>query len=151
MSTERKYNCPGCGDDLKRVFSKKKSRHFWTCQKKECGKWFADKNGTAMLRPVSKGEPDPNVKCPDCGAPMRVVHSTTTGDFYSCSRYPECKATVDLQDDGSLAPPCPSDTGHGPMRHRKGTNGEFWSCRRYPACTATQEIDGERKKLAKKA
>ncbi len=146
MNTEQNYSCPACRDDLKRVFSKKKSRHFWTCQKKECGKWYADKNGAPQLRPVAKGEPDESVKCPECGVSMQKLTGAAYGDFYSCSRYPECKTTVDLQDDGSLAPPCPESPEHGPMRRRKGVNGLFWSCRRYPQCTATLEIERVQKK-----
>lgn len=155
MNIERKYNCPACGGDLKQVFSKKKNRHYWVCQNNEetCGKWYADKNGAPQLRPVLKGEPDESVKCPGCGSPMQRLTGAAHGDFYSCGRYPECKATVDLQDDGSLAPPCPENPEHGPMRRRKGANGLFWSCRRYPECTATMEIDGKRvrKKRAKEA
>jgi ssDNA-binding Zn-finger/Zn-ribbon topoisomerase 1 len=143
MNTGEVYSCPACGDQLKRVFSKKKSRHYWVCQNAEdvCGKWFADKNGIPRLRPVTKSDPDVSVKCPDCGSPMQKLTGAAHGDFYSCSRYPECKVTIDLQDDGSLAPPCPDEPEHGPMRRRKGVNGIFWSCRRYPECTATSEIE----------
>lgn len=148
------FVCANCNDELKRVYSKKKSRWYWVCQnaEKECGKWYSEKNGAPVLRPAQKGEPDPDKKCPDCGsAGMRKVSGGSTGDFLSCARYPECKGTVDLQDDGSLASLCHENPDHGPMRRRKGTNGLFWSCRRYPECTATQEITGARKKRAKVA
>ena len=39
-----------------------------------------------------------------------------------------------------LAPACPNDSEHGPMRRRIGKNGPFLSCRRYPKCDATQEL-----------
>src|SRR5262249_33617194 len=34
-------------------------------------------------------------KCPECGAPMAVKRGRT-GQFLSCSRYPECKATLSM-------------------------------------------------------
>lgn len=140
------FACAACGDELKRVFSKKKDKHYWVCSnaEEECGKWYSEKNGVPVLRPVQKGEPDPSVTCPDCSAAMRKV-SGSAGEFFSCSKYPECKSTVDIQEDGSLAPLCAESAEHGPMRRRKGVNGLFWSCRRYPDCAATQELTRTKK------
>jgi ssDNA-binding Zn-finger/Zn-ribbon topoisomerase 1 len=71
---------------------------------------------------------------------MTRVEGGAHGDFYSCSGYPDCKSTIDLQGNGELAPLCPADGTHGHMRRRAGKNGVFWSCRR-DGCRATRELD----------
>jgi ssDNA-binding Zn-finger/Zn-ribbon topoisomerase 1 len=136
------HRCPDCGDGLKRLYSKKKDRYYWFCQNAQeaCGAVFPDDAGRPNTHRTRKDAPDPSVTCPDCGAPMQLVHART-GPFYSCSMYPECRGTVDVTDTGDLAPLCPDDPNHGPMRRRKGRNGAFWSCRCYPDCAATREID----------
>jgi ssDNA-binding Zn-finger/Zn-ribbon topoisomerase 1 len=135
---QKTHECPACKVALERLYSKKKSKHYWHCP--ECESWFSEKNGAPMLDQVERGEPDPNVKCPDCQAPMRKISGTKSGPFHSCSRYPDCKGTVDIQDDGSLAPICTEDASHGHMRRHKGQNGPFWGCRRYPDCSAVMNI-----------
>lgn len=140
MTDEKTYTCPNCGDALKKIWSNRRQKNYFACQAaaEACGKFYSEKNG-APVKPVSKSEPDPGVPCVDCGAPMQKVVGAAHGDFYSCSKYPECKATVDLID-GAFPPPCPNDPEHGPMRRRAGKNGPFLSCRRYPQCDATQEL-----------
>lgn len=141
MTDEKTYPCPNCGDELKRIWSNKKQKHYFACQNagEACGKFYSEKNGAPVV-PVKKSEPDPGVPCPDCAAPMQKITGGAHGDFYSCSKYPECKATVDLMPDGAFPPACPVDADHGPMRRRTGKNGPFLSCRRYPECDATQEL-----------
>jgi hypothetical protein len=36
--------------------------------------------------------------CPKCGAPMRLRRGAK-GEFYGCSQYPNCKATIDATED----------------------------------------------------
>lgn len=142
MTDEKIFTCPSCGDELKKIWSNKKQKNYFACQAagEACGKFYSEKNGEPQL-PVKKSEPDPQgPACPECGALMQKVVGAAHGDFYSCSKYPECKSTVDIQDDGRLAPACHENKDHGPMRRRKGINGLFWSCRLYPECGATQEL-----------
>ncbi len=149
--SERVEKCPKCGDTLKRIYSKRKEKHYWVCENAEelCGAFYGDQDGKPVPLP-SRGEPDNNVQCPECGAAMRRVSNGAHGDFWSCSGYPECKGSIDIQRDGSLAPLCPEDSEHGHMRKRTGKNGQFWSCRAYPECNATLEINGRKKREPKK-
>lgn len=132
------FKCPGCEEPLEHIFSKKKDQYYWHCD--GCEVWYSEKAGQPVFQHVEHGEPDPNVKCPECQTPMKKLTGGATGDFYSCSRYPECKGTVDIADDGTPAPLCAKDSAHGPMRKMKGRNGSFWSCRKYPDCTTTLNI-----------
>jgi DNA topoisomerase-1 len=43
-------------------------------------------------RRAAPSQPDPNVACPKCGAPM-VKRTGSRGDFWGCSKYPTCKGT----------------------------------------------------------
>lgn len=146
MTDEKTYTCPNCGDVLKKIWSKKKQKNYFACQNagEACGKFYSEKNGAPVV-PVKKSEPDPGVPCPDCAAPMQKVVGAAHGDFYSCSKYPTCKSTVDLMPDGTFTPACSSNAEHGPMRRRIGKNGPFLSCRRYPECDATQELASAKK------
>ncbi len=40
-------------------------------------------------------QPDPNVVCPKCGAPM-VKRTGPRGEFWGCSKYPACKGTRNI-------------------------------------------------------
>lgn len=135
---QKTHECPGCKVGLERLYSKKKSKHYWHCP--ECEKWYGEKGGTPVFVNFECGEPDPEVKCPECQAPMRKITGTASGSFYSCSRYPDCKGTIDLQEDGTFAPVCREDAAHGHMRRLKGQNGAFWGCRRYPDCSSVINI-----------
>lgn len=130
--------CFGCGGDLKRIYSKKKDKHYWVCESQTCGKFFGDDNGTPVPTPT-RSEPDPNIHCPSCGAPMRLI-AGKNGKFYSCSAYPTCKTSFDIAPDGGRSPVCPIDSGHGPMRLMRGKNGQFWGCRQYPDCGETLQV-----------
>lgn len=138
----KEYSCPSCGDRLKRIYSNRRYRYFWVCagDRTGCIHWYIDSDGAPQLRPVAKSDPDPAIRCPDCDAPMCLVTGSVAGDFYSCSRFPDCRGIVDTQPDGSLAPLCPNQPTHGPMRRRNARNGSFWSCRCHPTCTATREL-----------
>jgi len=80
-----------------------------------------------------------DVKCPKCGSNM-VKKFGRSGPFLACPRYPECKATMPLEEEGipteaptALCPKC-----GGPMRVRTGRFGKFLACERYPECKGTR-------------
>lgn len=55
------------------------------------------------LKNAFTGESDSGeetLECPDCGAAMHLK-DTKAGRFYSCSRYPKCRATHGCHIDGS--------------------------------------------------
>jgi len=126
------HACPNCGEGRRWRSTKEKSGYTWLCE--QCGAWYSEKDGRLVLIYISRDEPDPAIRCPECQSPMRKVTGSKIGDFYWCSRYPGCKDTIDLQDDGALAPVCQKDPAHGYMRRIKDKTGLFWVCRKYPNC-----------------
>lgn len=138
------HECPACGAELKKCWSKKKEKDFWFCTapQESCGEVFQDDHGKPVLQKMRKGEPDPAMPCPACGKPMQKITGTKNGDFWSCSAYPTCKATIDIVDD-RLPPVCPEHPEHGHMRLRDGKNGKFFSCSQYHdgGCSAVVDFD----------
>ena len=144
---ELKGGCPACGNDLRRIFSKKKNKHYWACMGPEeaCGRFFQDdpRSKKPILNQVSR-EPVPDVLCSECNSIMELVSGGKFGNFLGCSSE-SCKNTIDLVDQNgpptqdNLAPTCPS--GHGHMRRRSGRNGQFWGCRKYPECSQTRQLN----------
>lgn len=148
------HKCPACGDELKRVWSNKKQRHYFVClnASEACGKWYSDRDGKPV-KPVQKGDPDPNVLCPECESPGMVkITGGAHGDFYSCPRHKEtgCKGTIDILPDGTLPPLCPNDPEHGPMRlirgEKEGVQFSFLACRRYKDVGCESKLELPRKK-----
>lgn len=86
-----------------------------------------NKDGTAT---ESKPNEIADFKCEICGSDV-VIRSGQYGEFYACSKYPECKFTkAKIVETGVKCPLC------GDMvvfRMGKG-NTQFYSCRRYPEC-----------------
>ncbi len=106
-----------------------------------------------------------DVACPECGVPMEV-RFWKGSRFLGCSRYPECKSTVDLpqgvpfhylerqlivgehlaahqeqkaQSAQELsAMPCPKCGA--PMVLKEGKFGRFYGCSAYPKCKTTRPI-----------
>jgi DNA topoisomerase-1 len=80
-----------------------------------------------------------DVACPKCGSKM-VKKFGRSGPFLACPRYPECKATMPLEEEGipaeaptQLCPQCGSA-----MRVRTGRFGKFLACSTYPECKGTR-------------
>ncbi len=77
--------------------------------------------------------------CPKCGSRM-VKKFGRSGPFLACPRYPECKATMPIEEEGvttevptQLCPICGSA-----MRVRTGRFGKFLACSTYPECKGTR-------------
>jgi DNA topoisomerase-1 len=70
-------------------------------------------------------------KCELCGSDM-VIRSGRYGEFYACSRYPECKFTKPkVNSTGVSCPQCGAD-----IVTKYGKNKTvFYSCSKYPECT----------------
>lgn len=137
-------SCPHCAKPLKKVFSRKRNRYYFRCDETTgCGAWVPigkDGNPVRHLPAIA------TVRCPKCAAPMRYVPGAKYGDFWSCSRHPDCTGAIDAMDPAlgpvpdNLVPFCPEDSTHGRMKRRSGVNGAFFGCVRYPTCTATIQI-----------
>ena len=99
-------------------------------------------------------------RCPECGSPMQVRISSA-GRFLGCTRYPECRGTLDLS-----APDQPGATADvasvdafaegetcercgGRMKIISRGRNRFLGCENYPACKNTRSIlSDEIKRLA---
>jgi DNA topoisomerase I len=79
------------------------------------------------------------VPCPKCGSKM-VKKFGRSGPFLACPRYPECKATMPLEEEGvpTEAPTATCPQCGSPMRVRTGRFGKFLACSRYPECKGTR-------------
>lgn len=90
------------------------------------------------------GEP----QCPECRSAMRRREGPY-GEFWSCRRYPDCRATRRIQDeladqDGTRQAPVPCPHCFAPLKRRQGKHGWFWGCTQYPACRQTvPDLDGK--------
>ena len=88
-------------------------------------------------------------KCEKCGKGM-VIKFGRFGKFLACSGYPECKNTMQIEKDGSIAekPETPPDepTDHkcekcgSPMVIKTGRFGRYIACEKYPECKTTKQI-----------
>ncbi len=79
------------------------------------------------------------IPCPKCGSKM-VKKFGRSGPFLACPRYPECKATMPLEEEGipAEAPTALCPTCGSAMRVRTGRFGKFLACSRYPECKGTR-------------
>ena len=80
------------------------------------------------------------VTCPVCGKGTlrKRVNSKDQSIFWSCDKYPECKATFSDVGGEPLVTPCPQ-CGKGYLRRLHGRNGDFFGCSNYPECHTTYE------------
>ena len=85
--------------------------------------------------------------CHECGAPMNMKFGRT-GQFLSCSRYPDCKTTRPVE--GGPRPEAIETEHECPecgkkLMLREGKRGPFLSCAGYPKCKASFNLgeDGQ--------
>ncbi|MGM9680000.1 MAG: type I DNA topoisomerase [Eubacteriales bacterium] len=99
-----------------------------------CPNYPKCKNTKPLVSPKSLPEPtlDPTElpKCEKCGSPM-VLRNGRYGSFYACSRYPECKTTLRMQNE--IGVPCPL-CGKPLVSKRAKGKTVFYSCSGYPEC-----------------
>ncbi len=106
-----------------------------------------------LLEPVlaASAQPaaaDTGIHCPQCRAPMRQ-RSGKYGDFWSCSRFPQCRGTRPIENDGPASdgmdqPPIPCPSCMAPLVRREGKKGAFWGCSRFPGCRTTlPDLEGK--------
>ncbi|MBR3325751.1 MAG: topoisomerase DNA-binding C4 zinc finger domain-containing protein [Atopobiaceae bacterium] len=179
---EDKKKCPACGGWLTRRVRRRDGKEFYGCTNwpKYCSytieldgtvgpapaiEWSGRDNyrhttrTTASIeyqrtgpRSVGKNEQS-TPSCPICRAPM-VVRTGPYGQFYGCTRYPQCNGKRNLSSSrGSQqrsqyhkstacnqSPRCPKCGA--PMRVWTGKRGKFYGCTRYPSCDGTRDYGG---------
>lgn len=90
-----------------------------------------------------RAEPSPYT-CEQCGKPM-VYRLGRNGRFLSCTGYPDCKGTLNVDREGKPIKPVfvdvPCEKCGKPMQLRKSRGGPFLGCSGYPECTTTRPCD----------
>jgi DNA topoisomerase-1 len=101
-------------------------------------------------KPPSVEEPT-DIECPECGAETGSKMNKRYGRygwFLSCSRYPECKARMKVDQDGQPVAETEPEVADDPcpicgdkMYVREGRFGKFFGCSRYPKCKGLVNLD----------
>ena len=95
------------------------------------------------IKPQEVGE-----TCPDCGSPL-VYRVGRYGKFISCSAFPKCKYTRQMDGKEKEKPEptgrtCP-ECGTGELLKRKSRyNTYFYGCSNFPKCHYMETLDGEK-------
>lgn len=71
-------------------------------------------------------------KCPKCGAPL-IIRLGKYGEFYACSKFPECKYTESLEKN-NLDIKCPKCEKGEIVAKRTRKGKIFYGCSNYPDC-----------------
>jgi len=86
-----------------------------------------NERGEVVVRQAEEGS---HGTCPTCGSPM-LLKRGPFGEFYACSRYPQCKTTRPKH----LDIPCPREGCDGFIIERRSRKGKrFYGCTRWPQC-----------------
>lgn len=103
---------------------------------------FIDKISTGKKEIASQKVAEPiGEKCPKCGEEL-VKRSGRYGEFISCSAYPKCKYTRNIDEASE-----PEPTGEkcekcgGDMIVKSGRTGKFYACSNYPECKNTKPLN----------
>ena len=119
------FNCEKCGQTM--VVKWGRNGEFLACsgypECKNTKEFIRNKEGALELKP----EPTTDEVCTVCSAPM-MHRRGRFGEFWACSRYPECKTTRPV----SLGITCPRPGCGGFLtekRSRRGTS--FYGCSNY--------------------
>jgi DNA topoisomerase-1 len=82
--------------------------------------------------------------CPTCGEGQLLDRWGRFGRFLACERYPDCKYTRNVGENGSPPEPQPAGmdcpTCSRPMVFKEGRFGRFIACSGYPECKTTRPI-----------
>ncbi|HNG00147.1 MAG TPA: DNA topoisomerase, partial [Pseudomonadota bacterium] len=119
--------CEKCGQTM--VIKWGRNGEFLACsgypECKNTKEFTRKKDGTIELVP----EPTTDEKCPTCGADL-IFRRGRFGEFWACSRYPECKTTRPV----SLGITCPKPGCGGFLTERRSRRGSpFFGCSNYSA------------------
>lgn len=72
------------------------------------------------------------LKCPKCGAEL-ILKNGIYGDFWSCSNYPKCTYTEDVEPSRGNSDRCPR-CGSLLLIKNSMKHGLIYGCSNYPAC-----------------
>ncbi|MCE1164183.1 MAG: type I DNA topoisomerase [Bacteroidetes bacterium] len=87
------------------------------------------------------------IKCPECGEETGAVMLKKWGRnglFYTCERYPKCKATLSIDQTNGNEPKIVEgikcDKCGADMVEKSGPYGKFYGCTNYPKCNGIKPI-----------
>jgi len=120
-------SCEKCGQPM--VIKWGRNGEFLACsgypECKNTKEFTRKKDGTIELVP----EPTTDEKCPKCAAEL-LFRRGRFGEFWACSRYPECKTTRPV----SLGIACPKPDCGGFLTEKRSRRGSpFFGCSNYSA------------------
>ncbi|MDR1511759.1 MAG: type I DNA topoisomerase [Endomicrobium sp.] len=93
-------------------------------------------------------------KCPKCGSPM-IIKDFKRGQFLGCSKYPECKTTLSIDNNGKIIQnyqetDMKCEKCQSPLIRKTGFRGkQYFLCKNYPTCKTTYNIDKNGNKVPK--
>jgi len=104
-------------------------------------------NATANMRSLKAEGVPTNIKCEKCGGTM-VIRWGKNGEFLACSKFPDCKNTMNFTTDenGNIVPEKDKSTDMKcdkcgkPMVLKSGRFGKFLACSGYPECKNIKSI-----------
>jgi DNA topoisomerase-1 len=119
------FICEKCGKPL--VIKWGRNGEFLACsgypECKNTKEFIRDKDGRIELKP----EPTTEDVCPKCGSPL-VFRRGRFGEFWACSKYPDCKTTKPV----SLGITCPKPGCGGFLTEKRSRRGSsFYGCSNY--------------------
>ena len=85
--------------------------------------------------------------CPECGGDL-VYRNGRFGRFISCSNFPKCKYTAQMEKEGKEKPEptgrmCP-ECGKELLKRKSRFGSFFLGCSGFPKCTYMENLEGER-------
>ncbi len=141
--TNTSFSCPRCGADM--FVEDDTEKEELVCSR--CRNRVPMLDVEEALRQTALPEDEPIALCPECEAPMQLRRSRR-GLFLGCSRYPECKGTMNLDKD-RLPVPQPTleecEQCGRPLIMRWGKYGRFLACSGFPKCRNSWRIPGKLK------
>lgn len=97
--TTPKCEVPSNSCPCARRWSIRLKRWLWIC---DCSRAFPEESdGTPSATPL-RGDVNPEIGCPKCGAPMALITGSRNGDFWSCSKFPTCTGTRQPEQIGAI-------------------------------------------------
>jgi len=109
----------------------------------------ADLEKASATMESEKGKPvETGITCDKCGKQM-VYRWSRHGKFLGCSGYPDCKNTMQIEENGDVEEE-PEITDEkcslcgSPMIVKHGRNGRFLGCSNFPDCKFTKAIGAEK-------
>jgi DNA topoisomerase-1 len=134
-----KETCHTCGATMVLKFGK--TGQFLGCSKYPECKATRPLGGSPRAAAVASEHP-----CPKCGKPLLIRENKRGERFYSCSGFPACKESLNIDAQGNpvrsvVETEFTCEKCGKPMVLRQGSRGAFLGCTGYPKCRNLRPVD----------